>query len=440
MRVAAEWEPAVGVVIAWPLRLPPDLVVALAAEVDLYVTVNTERARARAARTFGEWGLDPARVHYVLTEQGTGYYLARDWGPFAVFDAAGKYRLVDGIFRDYPLSGILGNRIRFITSLVPLHYFRDDETPAALAHTMGVPRQELPISLTGGNVVFDGHGTGFATQLLQDENEAMGISKEQFLGLLRQHLGVQRFHFLPNFERLGIQHIDCLLKMLDEERILVKRVPETHPSYPHVENAVRALQKLTNVRGRPYEILRIDTAPYCLRQLAAYTNALIVNRKVFVPLFDIPADAAALETYRRALPGYEVRGYWHDGWVFTDALHCRVRAIWDPAMLYLSHARPPWVMPAGSLTLTVQIRDYSGAGLIPDRLALVWRPQASPSWHAAPLRAGAGVDTFEATLGDLHPGQVVEYYFSAASASGRQETMPRTAPQAMYSVTIGQPG
>src|SRR5439155_20654947 len=108
-------------------------------------------------------------------------------------------------------------------------------------------------------------------------NAIMGVSQERLLGLLRQHLGVRRFHFLPNFERLGIQHIDCLLKLLDEERVLVKRVPADHPSYPHVEKAVRYLQGLTNVRGRPYEILRIDTPRYCLNQVAAYTNALIVN-------------------------------------------------------------------------------------------------------------------------------------------------------------------
>jgi hypothetical protein len=35
---------------------------------------------------------------------------------------------------------------------------------------------------------------------------------------------------VPNFEWFGIQHIDCLLKPLDAETLLVKRVPEGHLS------------------------------------------------------------------------------------------------------------------------------------------------------------------------------------------------------------------
>jgi hypothetical protein len=44
-------------------------------------------------------------------------------------------------------------------------------------------------------------------------------------------------------------------KLLDEERILVKRVPRDHPDFEHIQAAVRHLAKLTSVypftsRGR----------------------------------------------------------------------------------------------------------------------------------------------------------------------------------------------
>jgi agmatine/peptidylarginine deiminase len=441
VRVAAEWEPVTGVVIGWPLRLPRELVCELANEVDLQVMVQDDHARSSAARTFSRWGLDPARIHFVVTEQGSGSYVPRDWGPFAVFDAEGKYRLVDGRFQGYPMSGFAGEHLCWAETLVHHGYHHDDQAPAALARALGVERVELPIALTGGNIAFDGHGTGFATQILLAENKSLGVSQEQFLCVLKQHLGVTRFHFLPNFERLGIQHIDCLLKLLDEERILVKRVPVDHPSYPHVENAVRQLLQLTSVRGRPYQILRIDTPAYCLNRLASYTNSLIVNRKVYVPLFDIDADAAALDTWRRVMPGYEVLGFPYRNWSYTDALHCRVRGVWDPGMLYLSHHRPPCRVSWANLpTLEVQIRDYSGAGLLADRLTLTWRAQGTPSWQVVQLRPGSSVDTFEGNLNGLTPGQTIEYYFSAASASGRQETLPRTAPRAVYAVMVGAPG
>src|SRR5262249_21373547 len=85
MRVAAEWEPLIGVLIGWPLELPPDLVIAMSREVDLYVTVANCLSAKSAARHLSRWGIDAERVHFIVTEQGRGYYLARDWGPFAVF-------------------------------------------------------------------------------------------------------------------------------------------------------------------------------------------------------------------------------------------------------------------------------------------------------------------------------------------------------------------
>jgi hypothetical protein len=201
---------------------------------------------------------------------------------------------------------------------------------------------------------------------------------------------------------------------------------------------VRHLQQLTNPRGRRYQILRIDTPCYLWHKLATYTNSLIVNRKIYVPLFDIPGDEAALETWRRAMPGYEVMGFSYRGWSFTDALHCRVRGVWDPCMLYLSHHRPDCRIPwSASVPLTVQVRDYSKAGLVAEGLTLSWRVRGRTDWQVTPLRPGNAADTFQAEVTGITPGQTLEYFFSAASASGRRETMPRTAPHAVYSVTVG---
>ena len=82
-----------------------------------------------------------------------------------------------------------------------------------------------------------------------------------------------------------------------------------HPAYPPIERAVCELSRLSNVDGRPYQLLRIDTPRDYHDKLANYTNSLIVNRTIFVPLFGIPADAAALDTWRghAGLPGAGLR-------------------------------------------------------------------------------------------------------------------------------------
>jgi agmatine/peptidylarginine deiminase len=421
-----------GVLLAWPLKVPDTLVMALSNEVDLYVTVCSCGEAERARKQFGEWGIDLERVHLVITKQGRGYYLTRDWGPFAVFDKADNYRLVNSRYAGYPLATIHDHLI-WLPWISGLTYRPDERAPAAVACALGCPSRKLPLALTGGNVAFDGQGTALATEIMLAENRWLGITREKFLAIAQQGLGVQQFHFLPCFERLGIQHLDCLLKLLDEERILVKRVPVDDPAFKDIERVVCHLSTLTNVYGRPYQLLRIDTPAYDRNRLANYTNALIVNRAIFVPLFGIPADAAALDTWRHAMPGHDVQGIAYNHWNSSDALHCRLRGIWDPQMLHLTHRRlDPIVAWASRFTLTVQVRDYSGAGLVKEQLYLAWRIQGSAAWSKVHLQQTGQDHLYHGIIDGVRPGQTVEYYFAAASLAGRQETLPRTAPRSFY--------
>jgi agmatine deiminase len=71
-------------------------------------------------------------------------------------------------------------------------------------------------------------------------------------------LGFKTYHILSNFELTGIQHIDCFMKLLDEERILVAEPPKDHILYPIYERIVEhELKNLKTIYGRPYQIQRI---------------------------------------------------------------------------------------------------------------------------------------------------------------------------------------
>jgi agmatine/peptidylarginine deiminase len=436
VRIAAEWEPVIGVLIAWPPQFPEELLVALAREVDLYVTVQNPRDEYQAGRQFTALGIDLERVHFIRTVQGRHYYVTRDWGPFAAFDDVGNSWLVDGRFRAYPLGTTDSHQVITFPRWAELRHRWADRAPRAVARVLGCPSVELPVALTGGNIAFDGQGTALATQIVLDENREEGISAEQFFEVARRDLGVQRFHVVPNFERFGIQHLDCLMKLLDEERILVKRAPPDHPAFEPIERAADHLSRLTSPSGRPYQVLRIDAPPFRFNRLANYTNALIVNRTVFVPLFKIPADADALATWRRAMPGYDVQGFESALWSYTDALHCRVRGIWDPGMLHMTHRRmDAVVVGAGKVPLEVHVRDYSGAGLVEDQLKLVWRVRPDGAWSTVHLEPGPGEHCYRGVIEGVRPGESVEYYFAAASRSGRRETLPRTAPGGVYAFT-----
>ena len=439
VRVAAEWEPVLGALVRWPLMVPESLVVEIARDDTLFLLVEDEKSKAEAEGKLAGWGADLENVQFITAEQGGAHPWTRDWGPPARFSEGEGYSLVDPWFDDYPLSGAgCESRLYSQRRLAFRDFTSDDQATGVVADTLGFANTRLPVALTGGNALVDGHGTVFSTCTVLNENQTLGVTDDQFFGAVRKEMGISRYVVIPNFELFGIQHIDCFLKPLDEERILVARPPEDHPHYDRSEAIVRELSSLTNVYGRPYEIIRIDTPPYWWDFMPAYTNSLILNRKVLVPLYGIPADRDALETWRKAMPGYQVIGFEHHGgwlerWMSFDALHCRTRAVWDPEMLYMTHKRiAETVAPAEAYPVEARIKDYSKAGLIGETLELSWRPSGEDRWRVIPLEATATPEIFVASIPGASAGQEIEYFLSAADRSGRRESLPRTAPDGYY--------
>ena len=53
-----------------------------------------------------------------------------------------------------------------------------------------------------------------------DENNVL-MSDEEFYEMVEKYTGVKNVHIMENTDDAGIQHIDCWLKILDEETLLV---------------------------------------------------------------------------------------------------------------------------------------------------------------------------------------------------------------------------
>jgi len=442
-RVAAEWEPVLGALVAWPLAVPVSLVAEIALDDTLFLLVDGEAARSEARMALAGWGVDLEKVEFIVAAPGHARPWPRDWGPPARFSADGAYTLVDPTFDDYPFSkAACDSPLYYQKTWFLSRFVEDDDATRVVADTLGYANIQVPVVLTGGNALVDGHGTIFSTCTMLNENRRLGITEDVFFAEVSQNLGISRYVVVPNFETFGIQHIDCFLKPLDEERILVARPPEGHSHSERAEAIVRELETLTTVHGRAYEILRIDTPPYWRNFMPAYTNSLILNRKVLVPLFGIPADQQALDTWRRAMPGYEVIGFEHDqegaeGWLWFDALHCRVRSVWDPEGLHMAHRRmDQLVAPADEHPIEVRIEARSRADLIADELMLSWRIDGRQEWQRVPLEASPDQGTYSASIPGATAGETVEYFVSAADESGRRESLPRTAPDGFYTFTV----
>ncbi|MBK8644452.1 MAG: agmatine deiminase family protein [Saprospiraceae bacterium] len=139
--------------------------------------------------------------------------------------------------------------------------------------------------------------------------------------------------------------------------------------------------------------------------MTAYLNSLIVNKTIYVPLFQIKADSIALQTWQKAMPGYTVKGFEFAlkdepllangmneqypsgyGWKGYDALHCRTRAIWDNEMLFITTKRIDKIVDSKNRNIVyTTIIDYSKQGLVKDKNLLFWRTLGETNWRIAEL-------------------------------------------------------
>jgi agmatine deiminase len=417
IRRCAQWEPVTGVLIRFynGFGLPVDLIREYAEDLTVYILCISGQ-QASCSDYLETNDVNMANVEFMNIS--TNSMWTRDYGPQGVF-ADGEWSIVDHIY----------NRPR------PL----DDDVNWQLGTEWGCSVYGTDLVHTGGNFLYDGHGTGFSTDLVWDENP--GMTHAEIAHWMEDYLGIADYVVLPDISSTGIHHIDCWMKVLNEETILVKEVGPTHPAFDELEANVATLQTLTNCYGRPYNIVRV----YCGslgggNAVAAYTNSMIVNNKVFVPIFSISTDAAAIATYEAAMPGYEVLGY-TGSWYSDDAIHCRTMELHDRCMLMVdTNPLQDLGYNTGAYGVSAFIDDRSETGLVADSLLVYWRLEGSPGFNPVVMQATAYPDSYYAEIPIQADSVEIEYYVFAKDNSGRRSTRPVIAPDAVYTFNTGGQG
>jgi len=459
-RIAAEWEPAVGVIVAWPPSVPRSLVQELAKDTNVYMIVPDKEEHDLAVKTLTEWNVDLKKVEFIFAPQGEDYTWPRDWGPQPLFKEDGSYAVLGpryvystpfcGPEADAPLMTPDGDEL-------DINAFDGIENGTAqiIAQHFGYDYIDLPFAFTGGNVLTDGRNNILSTVVLLKECEFDGVGKEEYFKSVSEITGMTNYSVFSDYENFGLQHIDCFLKILDEERLLVTRPPADNEYFERYESIVNnELSKVLNCYGRPYEIIRLDTGVIYNGELAAYCNSLILNKTVYVPMYSIPQDKTALQQWAEAMPGYTIKGfeyllsnepetrnergiYEYIGWGEGDVIHCRTRAVWDHQMLYISVRRVDSIVnEAEEYPVYINIIDYSRKGLIQESLKLYFRKKGMEKWNEIQLTESPAHEVYYAAIPGAKAGDVVEYYAAASDHSGRNETMPRTAPTGFYQFTV----
>lgn len=393
----AEFEPMQGVLIAYPFGIPMDLIVEMSEIVMVTTIVETEGQATAVSNMYQSNGVNMDNTNFLIEPHDT--YWTRDYGPWFI-------REEDQV------------------SIINFTYNRprpdDDIMPLNVANMLSIPYYNMPVIHTGGNYMCDGFGIAAQTELVYEENS---ISDDQVDQYMEDYLGVTDNFVIDDPLGDYIKHIDCWSKFLDVDKVLVAEIPESDPRYDDYEAAADYFATRNCAYGYPFEVIRVyapGSYPY-----TPYTNSLILNNKVFLPVTGSQWDDEAIATYEEAMPGYEIVPIM-DGsqdWLNTDALHCRTHEIADIGMLKITHI-PPFhgeVDFQASYQIEAKIHAYSGNPLYADSLLLYYRLNDGEFEQIVMTDMGEEIYSGEIIA---NPGDEVAYYIHAADESGRSENMP----------------
>ena len=403
-RFVAEFEPMQGVMIRYPLGIPTSLVAQLSNNCMVYCIVSSGY-QSQAQSTFQGAGVNMNNVTFVNAQSDS--YWVRDYGPWYIFEDRNP-AIVDNIY----------NRPR------P----NDDNMSGVFANFWNIPMYGMRLEHTGGNMMEDGRGHGVSDDLVFQENlQDYGIDEATVRQKMNDYLGINPYHVTIDPQGDYIAHVDCWGKYLAPDKILIAQLPQSNPRYQYYEQVAEYFETTNCCWGYPYHVYRVqEPGGYTL---APYTNSLILNKTVYVPLgTNSTYNNDALAVYQEAMPGYTIVGVpstGYNGWENTDALHCRTRGVMDFDMLFVDHRDVLFGEQAwqDSIAVVSKFIAYSGENLKQDSL-LVYYSIDNGAYQVAHMTATGNPDEYVGYIKGYQGESSINYYVFGADESGHRYTQP----------------
>lgn len=315
VRTPAEFEPCQGVLIYWDHEFAGVLDRILLSMVQHIDPENTIFIGVRNEQNFNTVESLLINEHCALDNisfftYSSNLFWMRDCGPFFVYDS------------DDRLVGIDTKYIERLTA--------SDGLPPFFCQHYCFDCYDFDFKYDGGNFMTDGKGLLVSTDYFHNKNPE--LTSEQADSLMATYFGCDRFLVFQVFEECAnLAHIDMWAKFLNANTVLVAKFMDTEAvEYALLENAATIFSTLKTYTGSTFDVLRVpmykvnSVSSYC-----TYVNSLILDKQVFVPVYDSPTDSEALATYQTALPDYEIIpiSCLHFAPRFGGAIHCITREI-----------------------------------------------------------------------------------------------------------------
>lgn len=309
-----EWYPASGVIVSW---LDFD---------DYYLELVTKLARHNVVTIIVDSKKQLQHVRAILTQNNV------DLGRIVFY----AYIIDDVWIVDYSPFFVRQNRMPLLLDL-RYHRHLDDRLPEFLGAVWGLSVRDVPLFLEGGNVMTDGKGVFFTTTEILEQNPH--LSEQQIRDVFRETMGCRQLHILKKLND-GTGHIDMFAKLLCDDLMLLGQYRPDDPEYAVLEFNADYIKSIVCPDGRTFDVIRVPM-PGEPDNYFSYTNALILNSEVFVPVYNDSDDDTALDVFRQAMPEYKVIPVFSEEPILSGgAVHCTTKHI------------PDWNVSTDSLSLT----------------------------------------------------------------------------------------
>lgn len=306
----------------------------LSDHVNVRVAATNAAVAADAERACAGYGANMARINVCAIPLNDVW--VRDNGPIFVISPDGELVATDWNFNGWGQDAAIIER--------------DRQVPAAIAGMCSVKRLVGGIVTEGGAIEVNGSGTLMATRSsILNPNRNPGKSQQEIEASLSQLLGVTNFVWLSGAPseacfKLGDAtdfHIDLVARFVGRNVVLVNYTEDHNdPRKPFMDRHIAELMASTDETGARLEVILMP-APHMISVStirfsgvdfsiapgaatdASYSNYLVTNNLVLVPVYGRPEDKRAKAIIAEHFPGREVVGI--SGISMTEqggAIHC----------------------------------------------------------------------------------------------------------------------
>lgn len=345
----------------------------------------------------------------------------------------------------------------------------DDQIPAAYSSLLGIPLFETnssPYNLmnTGGNWMVDGMGTAFASKLILDENDGFGSysinypnhTESEIDQIINDFMGIDRYIKMETLPYDDIHHIDMHMKLLDEETILVGQFPPDTSDGPQLEaNLQYVLNNFQSSFGTPYNIVRVPMppstggsypgAPFGNAYYRTYTNFVIVNKTIIMPVYREEFDTTAIRIIKEQMPGYRIVTIDSDNPNNNSDLnqnlisaggviHCITHTVGvnDPLRIVHNDLEDTW-NTSSPYQVDATIQHKSGIA----SAKVYWTTDTTQAYQAVDMMlTSAATDLWTGYIPAQPAGTQVFYYIQGQANSGKQQVRPMPAPEGYWKFKV----